>query len=556
MPRAARPLARTLVASAVLAAVALAACGDDDDTADTPDTEGTAVAPATEPSTPASDAGGTGSDVAPTSGASGPATTDGSASTGDTAPAGDGDPDASVVVGAVLSPTSLDILHQAGAALDAVLLDNIYETLLTVDDEGAIGPGLAALPEVSDNGTVYTFTLEDDVTFHDGAELTADDVVFSLDELRGESGNFAEDFATIDAVTAVDDLTVEITLTEPNSELSFNLTRRGGVVVQADAPDLENSAIGTGPFRFVEWDVGSSITMERNDEYWGDPATVAEVTFQYFTDPNAAVNAFTTGDVDILTGVNSDLVGPLQDNPDYVVNQGTTNGEFTLGFNNQQAPLDNRDVRQAIRQSIDKEGLLELYNGFGTVIGGPVPPTDPWYEDLTDSAPYDTEAARALLDGAGVAEGTTLRLVYPNIYPTNAAEYIASQLAEVGIEVEIETIEFSVWLEQVFANADYDMTVVLHVEPHDIDNYANPEYYWRYDSPDVQQLVGDARASSDPEESTELLKQAAQQIAADSPVDWLLLYADLTVSTPDITGYPTNDTASRFNATEIIVAPG
>ncbi|MBA3604517.1 MAG: ABC transporter substrate-binding protein [Acidimicrobiia bacterium] len=550
MHRAATPLVRTLVASALVASVGLAACGDDEDDSAASDT--TAAPDATEATAATSEPGGTGTDVAISSG---PA--DGTATTpGDTSPGGEGDAEASVVVGAVLSPTSLDILHQPGAALDAVLLDNIYETLLTVEDDGTISPGLAALPEVSDDATVYTFTLEDGVTFHNGDGLTADDVVFSLDELRSETGTFAEDFATIDTVTAIDDLTVEVTLTQPDSELQFNLTRRGGAVVQADATELENSAVGTGPFSFVEWDVGASITIARNDAYWGDPAGVSEVTFQYFTDPNAAVNAFTTGDVDILTGVNSDLVGPLQDNSDYIVNQGTTNGEFTLGFNNERAPLDNRDVRQAIRQAIDKEGLLELYNGFGTIIGGPVPPADPWYEDLTDSAPYDTEAAEELLDGAGVTDGTALTLVYPNIYPTNAAEYIASQLAEVGIEVEIETVEFSVWLEQVFTNADYDMTVVLHVEPHDIDNYANPDYYWRYDSADVQQLIGDARTSTSPEESVELLKQAAAQIAADSPVDWLLLYADLTVSRPEVTGYPTNDTASRFDASGITVATG
>jgi peptide/nickel transport system substrate-binding protein len=384
--------------------------------------------------------------------------------------------------------------------------------------------------------------------------MTAADVVFSLDEARSDTGASAEDFASVSAVTAVDDATVEITLTQPDNELEYNLTRRGGAVVRAGATDLESTANGTGPFTLTDWSVGSSITLERYDAYWGDPATVAEVTFLYFTDPNAAINALTTGDADILTGVNTDLVGPLEDDPGYVVNEGTTNGEITLGFNNSRAPLDNRDVRMAIRQAIDKQGVRELYNGYGTIIGGPVPPTDAWYEDLTDVAPYDPDAARSLLEGAGVAAGTRLRLVYPNIYPTNLAEYIASQLGDVGLEVEIQSVEFSVWLEQVYTNADYDMTVVLHVEPRDITNYANPDYYWRYDNPDVQQLIADARIATDADTSVDLLRQAARQIAEDSPVDWLLLYADLTVSTTDVSGYPTDDTASRFDASGITVA--
>ena len=180
------------------------------------------------------------------------------------------------------------------------------------------------------------------MTFQDGSPLTADDVVCSLDEARSETGASAEDFASISAVTAVDDATVGDHARRARQRVTYNLTRRGGAVVQADATDLESSANGTGPFRLTDWSVGSSITLERFDDYWGDPAAVAEVTFLYFTEPNAAVNALTTGDADILTGVNTDLVGPLEDDPAYVVNQGTTNGEVTLGFNDSKAPLDDQ----------------------------------------------------------------------------------------------------------------------------------------------------------------------------------------------------------------------
>ena len=478
---------------------------------------------------------------------SGEATTPGSTSDATDAPAGAGE---EVVVGAVLAPTSLDIVTQAGAALDQILLDNIYETLLKANDEGEVEAGLTELPEISDDGLTYTFTIPEGVTFHSGEALTSADVVWSLDAQRAEGANQVERLASIVSVDAPDDQTVEITLSEPDNDLLYTLTRRAGAVLQAEATGLESEANGTGPFRLDDVNAGTSITLSRNDEYWGDAPAVSGLTFLYFVDPNAAVNAFTTGDVDILTGVSSDLVGPLQDNADYVVNEGVTNGEFTLGFNNGKAPFDDPEVRRAVRQAIDKEGILQLYNGFGTIIGGPVPPTDPWYEDLTDVAPYDPEAATAVLEAAGVA-GSTVTLEYPNIYPINVAEYVASQLSEVGLEVTIETVDFSVWLDQVFTNKDYDMTVVLHVEPRDIGNYANPDYYWQYDSPEVQQLVADAKTSLDPDESIELLRQAARQISEDSPVDWLLLYSDLTVSTPDVTGYPTDDTASRFDASGI-----
>jgi peptide/nickel transport system substrate-binding protein len=133
-------------------------------------------------------------------------------------------------------------------------------------------------------------------------------------------------------------------------------------------------------------------------------------------------------------------------------------------------------------------------------------------------------------------------------------EYVATALGDVGFEVEITQVEFSVWLEQVYTNHDYDLTVVLHVEPRDITNYANPDYYWGYDSPEVQQLVADARTAESDDESTELLKQAARQIAEDAPVDWLVLFSDLVVASADVSGYPEDFTNSRFDASGITVA--
>ena len=128
-----------------------------------------------------------------------------------------------------------------------------------------------------------------------------------------------------------------------------------------------------------------------------------------------------------------------------------------------------------------------------------------------------------------------------------------SQLADVGITVNLETVEFPTWIDRVFVNHDYDLTVVLHAEPRDIDNYANPEYYWLYDSPEVQDLLAQAKASPDPEEFVELRRQAARLIAEEAPAVWLLLYNDVTVARTGISGYPTFDANARFDAYDIIV---
>lgn len=549
-----RLLGRRTLGLLAATALVLTACGDDDDAAEDDDDASTTEVDSTE--VDSTDSGGDTTPASPGSAGTGvttaPPDTGGSTvppTTGDAPPPSE----EAVVVGAVLEPTSLNIFTQAGAALDQILLDNIYETVLHQAEDGEIEAGLAELPEISADGTVYTFTLQEGITFHDGDPLTASDVAWSLDQSRAPDANASPQLASVESVAAPDDTTLEITLSARDNDLLYFLTRRAGVVLNEGATGIENTANGTGPFLFEEWNQGSSITLARNDDYWGEPPQIAGVTFQYFTDPQAAVNALTTGDADVLTGVSSDLVGPLQEDPAYVVNEGTTNGEYTLGFNNSREPFTDQRVRQAIRQAIDKEGVLALFNGFGQIIGGPVPPTDPWYEDLTDTAPYDPDAARALLEEAGYGDGLDLTLVVPNFYASNISEYVASQLAEVGITVEIQPVEFSVWLEQVFTNAEYDLTFVLHTEPRDIANYANPEYYWRYDSPEVQQLIADAKVAATPDEATELLKQAARQIAEDSPVDWLMLDVDITVSRTGVSGYPIEDVDSRFDASGIVV---
>jgi peptide/nickel transport system substrate-binding protein len=481
------------------------------------------------------------------------------AATATTVPAGEsdatipaGDPDATIVAGFVLEPTNLDLIHTAGAALDQVLLDNIYETLLEATPEGEISPGLATL-EISEDRLTYTLTLQDGITFQDGDPLTASDVVWTLDQQRGEGANEAARLASIESVEATDDLTVVLTLSQPDNDLAFYLSRRAGAVLNEGATDLETTANGTGPFTLGEWSQGSFISLLRNDDYWGEPAKAAEVVFQYFTDPNAAVNAVLDGDADFITGVDPDLVGQFDGNADFTVLSNTTNGELTLGFNNADEVLSDQRVRQAITQAIDKQGVIDLNNGYGTIIGAPVPAFDPWYEDLTGLYPYDTDAARALLEEAGYGDGLELSFVVPNFYPPRIPDFVVSSLADVGITLDLQAVEFSTWLQQVYTNHDYDLTYVLHVEPRDIDNYANPDYYWLYDSPEVQRLLAEAKTTPDQEQAIELRRQAARQIAEDAPAVWLTLADDIVVADVGVTGIPEFDRQNRFDASDLQV---
>ena len=247
------------------------------------------------------------------------------------------------------------------------------------------------------------------------------------------------------------------------------------------ATGLENSANGTGRSSSTSG-TRARRSPSRNDDYWGEPASIAEITFQYFTDPNAAANAPPRRRHRPPRRIDTDLVEQFEDNPDFVITDGPTNGEFTLGMNNADEVLSDQRVRQAITQAIDKQGLIDLYRGYGTLIGAPVPPFEPWYEDLSGVYPYDPDAARALLEEAGTPTGWSCRSSRRTSTPPTPST-TSCRSSPTSASRSTSKRSSSRRIGQVFVNHDYDLTVVLHVEPRDIGNYANPEYYWLYDSP-------------------------------------------------------------------------
>lgn len=467
---------------------------------------------------------------------------------------GEPDPDATLTVGLVLEPTNLDIRHTSGAALEQVLIDNIYEGLVTRTQENEIEGRLASDYQVSADGLTYTFTLNDGIVFHDGTALTSADVVDSYETVRTDAtvqGN--AEFAAVASITAPDATTVEIVLSEPNQNFLFALTGPAGLVFKSgDTTDLKTAENGTGPFTLTRWNKGSTITFARNDAYWGEPAGVASVEFQYIPDFTAGVNAALAGDVQVLTAVDPNLAPQLEDSGDFTLTQGRTTDKATLAFNNQKAPLDDVRVREALRLAIDHEALIEAV-GAGTTLSGPIPELDPGYEDLSDVISYDPEKAKELLAEAG-QEDLELTLTIPTFYGTTVPKVLISDFAKVGVTLDVDSVEFPAWLEDVYSNHDYDLSFVLHVEPRDFGNFANPDYYFGYDNAEVQDLYAQAQAEVDPDASAELLAQAARIVSEDHAADWLYNGETITAVSPLVTGFPQDSINSRINLADVTVS--
>jgi peptide/nickel transport system substrate-binding protein len=467
--------------------------------------------------------------------------------------------DATVNIRLVLEPTSLNIFSTSGAALDQVLLDNVYQGLVTVDTgaKDKIVPQLATSWDQSADGLSYTFHLAPNVKFHDGSPLTSADVVWSLQQqiAPGSKAVYGAEFASVSGVTAPDPSTVQVTLKQRDTFLLWNLTQRGGIVFKqgTDFSTLDGAENGSGPFALAQWNRGSTITLARNESYWGAKPKVAKVAFHYITESNAANNAEQTGQTDIETGTDPTLLQPFAGNNGFSILKGTTTDKFTLAFNGGKAPFDNPDVRHAIRQAINKQDVVKAY-GAGTVIGSAVPPQDPWYEDLTSIDAYNPDSAKKLLAAAGYAGGLQLTLDVPSIYPTSFADVLVSDLKQVGVTLTVKQVEFQTWLAQVFKNHDFQLSLVDHAEARDLANYTKPGYYFGYDNKQVQQWYAQAQTAATDADRDALLKKVARQISEDAATDWLVLGEANTVVRKGVYGVPQNETSNRLNLATLAVA--
>ncbi len=463
-----------------------------------------------------------------------------------------------VRIGLVAEPASLDFTTTDGAAIPQLLLKNVYEGLVTIDVEsGEIVPALAESWEVDDTNTVYTFNLVDDAVFSNGAPFTAEDAKFSLDQVNSEAWTVSlkSQLAVIESTEVKDDTTLVVTLSQPSNAFLYALTTRVGAMFDTDGvADLANTPIGTGPYLFDSWDRGSKITLVRNPDYRGEAPYFGTVEMLYFDDANALNNAMLTDAIDVVSTVQApESLGEFETG-DYQIIEGTTNGEVVLSMNQSEgAPLSDLRLRQAVRHAIDHQTLMDTcWAGRGELIGSMAPPTDPWYEDRTGDYPFSVDDATALIADAG-AEGTELRLRLPTLpYAVACGTVVESMLEDVGFEVTVDELEFpAAWLETVFTNKDFDMSIVAHVEPRDMANvFGNADYYTTYGTDEIQIIFAGADSGSSADQ-VDRLAEAATVISQDAAADFLFLLPNLMVADPDITGLPTNAITEFFDLSRL-----
>ncbi|GAB3364704.1 MULTISPECIES: ABC transporter substrate-binding protein [Giesbergeria] len=448
-----------------------------------------------------------------------------------------------VVIGLSLEPNSLDPTSAPSASIGEVVHYTVLEGLTRIEESGAVSPLLAQSWSRSPDGKTYTFQLLKGVRFHDDAPLDAAAVKFSFERAQApHSNNKAQRtlFNNVTGITTPDPHTVVITLQHPDGNFLFRLGENTAVILHpASAAQASGHPIGTGPYRFEHWKKGHSIHLRKFAGYrQASQVQLERAVFRFINDPVEQASAVFAEEVDILFNIATQNVQQFQSNNRYQVVIGSSNGKGMLAMNNRRKPLDDVRVRRAITHAIDREAFIQrMLDGRGRVIGSHFSPSEPGYVHLAGLYPYDPAKARALLQEAGVKTPLTLGLTLPPTpYARTDRSMLMDNLAQIGIELKPEHVTWPQWLEGAF-KGHFDLTMINHVEPLDYPIYADPDYYFGYDSPVFRELMARHAASDNPRERQMLFAQLQRHLAQDAVNAWIFASQITAVARKGLKGW-------------------
>ena len=352
--------------------------------------------------------------------------------------------------------------HKMVAAGTQEVLFNLFEGLVKPDSDGNLVPALASAYEESEDGKVYTFTLREGVKFHDGSTVTAEDVKFSIDKCAdtANGGPLVSAFSNIESVAIADASTIVVTLVEADTEFLAYMTTP---IIPAANQNPDTNPIGTGPYKFVSRSPQENFVMVKFDEYWGEPAGIENVTFKICANADSVVMDLEGGSIDMFPRVTATQAAELND--EFTVLEGTMNLVQALYLNNAVEPFDDVRVRQALCYAADPQGIMDIISdGKGTELGSSMYPAFGKYfmEELNDTYNQDIEKAKQLLADAGYPDGFSFTITVPSNYQPHidTAQVLVEQFKAIGVTAEIQLIEWDSWLNDVYANRQYESTVV------------------------------------------------------------------------------------------------
>lgn len=437
--------------------------------------------------------------------------------------------------------------HQTVAAGTRGVLFNIFEGLVKPNSDGEMIPAVAEKYTLSEDGTTYTFTLREGVKFHNGQTVTAEDVVYSINRCaavpEGQEKPLVAAFSAVKSVEALDEKTVAVTIAQRDLEFISYMT---AAIIPADYENQDTAPVGTGPFKFVSRTPQQDFVMERFEDYWGAPAWLDKVTYKICENADALVMNLNGGSIDLCAHLTSAQASQLNQN--FQVLEGTMNLVQAIYLNNQAKPFDNQLVRQALCYAIDRQGIMDMVaDGHGTAVGSSIYPafTKYFLPELVDKYPHDVAKAKELLAQAGYPDGFDMTISVPNNYQPHmdTAEVVAEQLREAGINVTIQPVEWSTWLDTIYNGRQFQATVV-GVDAANMTARAMLERFTsdygknfiNYNNPAYDALFQQAINAQDEATQTDLYKQMEAMLADTAANVYIQDLCDLVAMRQDLGG--------------------
>lgn len=352
--------------------------------------------------------------------------------------------------------------HKAVAAGTKEILFNIFEGLVKPDSDGNLNPAVASDVNISDDGKVYTFTLRENVKFHDGSIVTAEDVKYSIDRCAdADNGSLlVPAFSNIESVTILDEKTVEVKLVEGDTDFLAYFTT---AIIPKSNANPDTNPIGTGPYKYVSRSPQENFIVEKFNDYWGEKAHIENVVFKICANADSIVMELQGEGIDMFCRLTSAQVDQLGDN--YEIYEGTMNLVQAMYLNNAVAPFDNELVREALCYAVDPQEIMDFTaEGKGTELGSSMFPAFGKYymPELNDVYTVDYDKAKDLLKQAGYENGFEFTVTVPSNYQPHidTAQVIVEQLKNINVTAKIELVEWNTWVEDVYTGRQFEATVI------------------------------------------------------------------------------------------------
>ncbi|GIO27013.1 ABC transporter substrate-binding protein [Ornithinibacillus bavariensis] len=469
-------------------------------------------------------------------------------STGDSDKNKDGSSSQEINIRVNNDPDFLDP-HMAEASITFQMLLNIFDGLMVGDTDGSLKPALAKDYSISDDGLTYTFTIRDNVKFHNGDPLTTEDIMYSFERLMGKGSGkpLTSNFDNIASLEAPDDKTFVITLKEPNSAFLSYLTAQDSAILPKSNDGKHNEEpIGTGPFKYQSYSPQNNLVLVKNKDYWKEGLPYLDkVTFTFQPDDQTALMSLQAGEMDFVS-VGAHRVPEVENN--FKLEYQNSNATLLVGFNEAREPFNDTRVRQAINYAINKDDIIEaVFSGYATKIGSNMSPAmGAFYEEgLEKMYDHDVEKAKNLLSEAGYPDGfeTTISISSHAAMYTDVAQIVVENLKEIGIKAKIEVVEWGIWLDRIYKGRDYDMTII------DFTGKLSPyETIKRYQSEDsgnlvhfsnneYDELMKNVLLETDENRQIEMYHRAQEILAEEAAAAFIADYQIIWAMNPKMEGY-------------------